>query len=91
METNTEELLNIKKTIENMSVKNHNEILKILLDNNCEYSENSNGTFINLSRVNKEIIELIKQHIDHINNIENNLITVENKKNIIKQNINIVN
>ena len=41
------ELENLKITIEKMNKINQLHILKILNDNNCEMTENSNGVFVN--------------------------------------------
>ena len=53
-------LINLKNNIENLDKNLHIKILKILKVNNIEYSENKNGIFVNLNK-----IENIK---DEINN-----------------------
>ena len=47
----------IADTIKNFSYDEHKEILKIILEqDNIKYSENSNGTFIDMDTINDKII-----------------------------------
>ena len=72
---------NLKNTIEKLSVHHQTEILSILNDeSNVTLNENKNGTFINLSSLDEEIIEKIKEHIKYINVQNNTLSSVENEK-----------
>ena len=54
--TEVEKLQNIKETIEKMSKIQQIDVLKLLLESNIETSENSNGTFINLTELDENII-----------------------------------
>ena len=49
------------------------EILKIFQKYNTSLSENNNGTFINLSLVNKECINDLKKHLIYIDHQEKEL------------------
>tara|TARA_B100000963_G_scaffold361988_1_gene401684 strand:- start:8221 stop:8514 length:294 start_codon:yes stop_codon:yes gene_type:complete len=57
----------------------HLKILKIFKDNNCNYSENSNGVFINMNNITDNIIKKIN---DYLKYIEKQNIKFENYENI---------
>lgn len=57
----------------------HLKILKIFKDNNCNYSENSNGVFINMNNITDDIIKKIN---DYLKYIEKQNIKFENYENI---------
>ena len=78
--------LYIYKCIED-KVINHNYI-KTFIDNyNIKYTENMNGTFINLSILDEELIDIL---YDYIYKNLNNKIEIE-RNNIIKESIEIIN
>lgn len=55
-------ILKKKKLIEmsvNLTNLEYNEILNIIQDDNCGYSSNTNGVFINLSNVEEETVDKI--------------------------------
>lgn len=81
---NSENLTNIKESIEKMDLTNQKEILKIFKENNINISENNNGSFINLSSVNSDIIIKIEKYIEYFNKQQNNLIFIEDEKINIK-------
>jgi len=56
---NTNYLKDLRKRILKLHENEYIEILKIIINNNCKYSENNNGVFINMSRLpNKVITEI---------------------------------
>ena len=61
------DLTNIKNRIEQMNELQQKEVFKIFLNNNIDYNENSNGIFINLTNINKNIIKELKKYIDYVN------------------------
>ena len=75
---------NMKSIIEKMDKVNQLYILKILYENNCDYTENSNGVFINLIFVKMEVLKKINNYIKYISLQETNLNKFENIKNKIK-------
>ena len=81
---NSENLTNIKESIEKMDLTNQKEILKIFKENNINISENNNGSFINLTSVNSDIIIKIEKYIEYFNKQQNNLIFIEDEKINIK-------
>ena len=88
--------------INNLSIIEYKEIYKILKDNDCNYTKNNNGIFINLSKLSDFDIELIynyiifskdsKININNVEEVKNNLyidnINFKNKNNINNNNNN---
>jgi hypothetical protein len=83
---NDEELQNLKNKIENLSRENHVEIFKILKENEVTFSENSNGIFINISELDKVIIDKLKEYVEYYYNQEHILNKAEKEKEKYKQN-----
>jgi hypothetical protein len=75
------ELNYIREVIENMNKFNQVEILKIL-NKHEKYilNENKYGIHINLSEVDKEIIDELAFYIKYVNTQEHNLISIEQQK-----------
>lgn len=74
---NNEKLIKLKKQIEELSSERQLEILNIINELNIPVSENSNGSFVNLSLVNKKGLQrltdyliLIKKQEEELNEIE---------------------
>ena len=67
-----------------MDIINQKEILNIFKENNLSISENNNGYFINLSTIDKEIIDKLELYIEYFNVQQNNLSIIENEKKNIK-------
>lgn len=80
-----ESLINIKELIESMEIVNQKEVLKILKDNNVNISENNNGSFINLSNLDKEVLDKITNYIEYFNKQQKNLLFIEEEKINIKK------
>lgn len=83
--TNIEYLKQLKNIIEEFSKTQQIDILKLLTKNNVNISENSNGSFVNLSDIDNKIILEIQEYINFINAQDTNLNTVENKKKILEK------
>ena len=54
------------ESVKNLSNIEYNEIFNILQENNCQYSGNNNGVFINLQNVNDDIIDKIFTFLEFI-------------------------
>lgn len=86
------DLNEIKKKIEDMQFFHQKEVLKIFYDNKCScLSENNNGTFINMSKLSKSVIEKLENYIIYVETQEKELNTQQNKceqleKNFFKDN-----
>ena len=80
----TERLENIKEKIENMNISYQIEILKLLVQEEAIISENNNGTFLNLTEVDTGIINKLDEYINFVYKQQNQLETIEIKKDNIK-------
>ena len=79
-----------KKLIEiskNLTKIEYLEIFNIIREDNCNFSENKNGIFINLLNVSEETIEKIFNFINFIKHKREDLIKHEEYLNIAKKNI----
>jgi hypothetical protein len=79
--SNNQEKLDLKKlkelrdTISELDVCEQVEVLKIIEKNKIKYTENKNGIFINMNKLNNKTIEDLELFIVYIrNNIKKNLI-----------------
>ena len=83
---NTKEydLNKLKNIIETLDKENHIHILKIICDNKENYSENKNGTFVNLSQISQDTLNKIVKQITYIKQQNKALDLMENVKNDIK-------
>ena len=79
-------LNNLKQRMEALNNSQQLDIVRILLDNNIKFSENSNGIFLNLSNLKESEITEIKKYIQYISDQEENLSTIENMKKEYKKN-----
>jgi hypothetical protein len=70
----------LKTKINNIDSNYHVYILKILRDNNIEFSENKNGCFVNLLNVPNSTISKIEQYITFIEDEEKHLKEFEDFK-----------
>lgn len=65
--------------------QHHLKILEILKSNNVNYSENSNGVFINMNNLNDNIINKLKEYLIYIDRQNKKFEDVENIKNQLKK------
>jgi len=80
-----EELIQIQKKIESLSLNVQIEILKILKNNGVVMNENNNGIFINLSYYKEtDLIKKIKDYLEYNDKQEKILDVLEKQKNEIK-------
>jgi hypothetical protein len=77
-------LLNLKERLESMSESHQDEILKIFIESSIQMSENSNGTFINLSLVPPEIIEKLEKYAEYVDEQTKELESIEYEKEQLK-------
>jgi hypothetical protein len=81
----TEHELNcIREIIESMNKFNQVEILRILHKRSITLNENRYGVHINLSELNKEIIDELQNYIKYVNTQESTLHQVEKQKETFK-------
>ena len=79
-------LILLKEKMENLDESQQLDIVRILMENNIKFSENSNGVFLNLTNLKEDEIEEIKKYIQYTTDQEKNLITIENMKKEYKKN-----
>ena len=81
-----QELIKIKEKIESMSKKHQIDVLKILNDD--EYvtlNENNNGVFINLNKLDINILNKLLEFINYVSKQEKTLNSVETIKQDIEK------
>jgi len=67
------QLKELRNIIEGTNILHHKEVLRILKDNDCSISSNRNGSFINLTNVDENIIDKINIYLEHVNKQETEL------------------
>lgn len=77
-------LIEISKNLTNLE---YLEIFNIIQEDNCTYSQNKNGVFINLSNISENTIDKIFNFINFIKHKKEDLIKYEEYVNIAKKNI----
>lgn len=80
VETKTNYLMSLKDGIENMPVVHQIEILRILHSKNTQINENKNGVFVNISRLNSDILTQLYDYMKYVINQEKQLNEVEEQK-----------
>ena len=78
--SDNQDLLKIKDTIEKQTKEHQIEILRILVNNKIPVNENSNGVFINLTTVDKKIVDLLQNYLNYVCEQEASLNKLENEK-----------
>lgn len=74
------ELLKLKENIDKLGKTNQIEILRILKNNNECFTENNNGTFVNLIHLSDKTITEMNQYLEYISLQSYHLKEVEKKK-----------
>ena len=82
---NGSELTMLRDKIEEMDHLHQLGILEIIKKGNIDYTENSNGVFINMSILNIDIISEIKEYIKYIKLQQQQLDKIEKDKEEIKK------
>ena len=81
---NVEEIKELKDKIEILSKSYQIEIGRLLLSNGVQIDENKNGIFINLTKVEQEVLIKIKDYLAYANIQEDKLKNIENKQEELK-------
>lgn len=80
----------IVKKIHGYNKEEQLNILKIILkDSTIPYSENNNGTFIQMDKINDNVLNEIIEYIQYVEKKEEDINSVEDKMNEIKKDLNI--
>ena len=78
-------LITLRNNIENLEKIHQINILKILKKHNIEYTENTNGIFINMTIIDNEPIGEIKSYIEYVKLQQKQLEKVEAEKESYKK------
>ena len=73
-------LLKIRDQVEKMAKIHQINILKIFKKYNIDFTENSNGIFVNMTILNKDILEEITSYISYVNLQQKQLNKIEQDK-----------
>jgi hypothetical protein len=78
------DLILLKEKIERLNKFHQVEIMKILHSHNeVTLNENNNGIFVNLSTIDKSIINEIKEYLEYVNTIQDDFNDIEMQKNLL--------
>jgi hypothetical protein len=80
VETKTNYLMALKDGIENMPVVHQIEILRILNAKHTQINENKNGVFVNISKLNNELLQELYDYMTYVIKQEKQLNEVEEQK-----------
>ena len=70
----------LKNKIEELNKVHQIEILKLLLNNDIDFTENKNGIFFNLTNVNEAQLVNLHNYVNYINEQEKSLNKIETLK-----------
>ena len=77
---NTIEKNKLKSKIEKLDKIHQTKILEIMISNNIKYSENRNGIFLNMEKINKKTIREIEKNLEYFQKQEKTLTDIETIK-----------
>lgn len=83
----SDELEQIKHSIEIMNKQDQIEILKLFSKHLCKLNENKSGVFINMSFLSNDVLEELKNYIEYTYEKTTNLATMEYQKNEFKKSL----
>ena len=78
-------LIDLKEKLEKMTINEQKDILLIFIENNTHISENNNGSFINLSLLNEDVVSKLEKYLEYKEEQENDFNLIEDKKTHIKE------
>ena len=79
-EAKTNYLMALKDGIENMPVVHQIEILRILNAKHTQINENKNGVFVNITKLNNELLQELYDYMNYVINQEKHLSEIEEQK-----------
>lgn len=85
VEFSFDDKMKLRDSIEKLSETEHIEIFKIFKKYGIDFSENSNGIFINIVNIPHHILKEIDTYIKHLQKVENEISNIENQKNEFKE------
>lgn len=79
-ETKINYLMSLKDGIENMPVVHQIEVLRILHAKHTQINENKNGVFVNITKLNNELLQELYDYMKYVINQEKQLSEIEDQK-----------
>jgi hypothetical protein len=76
----TTQLKQLKDRIECLNQHHQIEILKIVTQNKVAYTENKNGSFVNLTNLDDAVVSKLVAYLNYVDEQESQLNEVENQK-----------
>ena len=76
----TTHLKQLKDRIEGLNQHHQIQILKIITQNNVVYTENKNGSFVNLTNMDDAVVSKLTEYLSYVDEQETHLKEVENQK-----------
>ena len=76
----TTQLKQLKDRIECLNQHHQIEILKIVTQNKVAYTENKNGSFVNLTNMDDAVVSKLVAYLNYVDEQESQLNEVENQK-----------
>ena len=61
-----DELITLRENIQNLSKFHQIEVFRILKKNNVEYTENRNGIFVNMNKLEQNSITLLDEYLNYV-------------------------
>jgi hypothetical protein len=74
------DLKQLKDRIEALNQHHQIQILKIITQNNVVYTENKNGSFVNLTNMDDAVFSKLAEYLSYVDEQETQLKEVENQK-----------
>ena len=76
----TTDLKQLKDRIEALNQHHQIQVLKIVTQNNVVYTENKNGSFVNLTNIEDAVVSKLTEYLSYVDEQESQLKEVENQK-----------
>lgn len=81
---NIVKLKSLKEKIESLDKTEHQEVLKIIKKYDCKFTENNNGVFINMNKLDENVINEIEAFL--VFSDENNKMLIDRNSSITSNN-----
>ena len=79
-EAKTNYLMALKDGIENMPIVHQIEILRILHTKHTQINENKNGVFVNITKLNNDLLQELYEYMNYVIHQEKHLSEIEEQK-----------
>ena len=79
------DLNKLKNQIEHFDREKQLHIFRIFKEGNVKFTENRNGIFINISDLNKEILEEVREYVQYVKKQEITIDEIESKQSEIEK------